>query len=185
MVRLKIHFEQKEVIMPFWRTYYHLIWGTKFKNPSIQPDIEPRLYSYLINKSKELGVIVYEINGWVDHVHLIVSIPPKHSVSYVVKRLKGASAFDLNQSGALEDHFQWQRGYGVLTLGEKQRAFAEGYVHNQKEHHRQQTTNTWLERSDEFDEGPQDRGLETAIVPPILHETAVFYDAINSDEIPF
>ena len=56
--------------------------------------------------------------------------------------------------------FAWQRGYGVFTLGESQRARAEAYVHNQKEHHRQQTTNQWLEHMDESDEPPPDTGLE-------------------------
>ena len=171
--------------MPFWRIYYHLIWATKNRVPLIQPGIEPRLYAYLVNKAKELGVRVYEINGWVDHVHLIVSIPPKHAVAYIVKRLKGASAFDLNQSGALDDHFKWQRGYGVLTLGERQREAAEAYVRNQKEHHRQQTTNNWLERTDEFDEGPPDEGIKPDGVPSILRESGVIYRVWDSDEIPF
>lgn len=171
--------------MPFWRTYYHLVWATKNRIPFIQHDIEPRLYSYLVNKAREIGVRVYEVNGWVDHVHLIASIPPKHAVAYVVKRLKGASAFDLNQSGALDDHFNWQRGYGVLTLGERQRAVAEAYVRNQKQHHGRQTTNSWLERMDEFDEGPADEGIDPSRIPPILRESDVVYNVIGIDESPF
>lgn len=171
--------------MPFWRTYYHLVWATKKRAPLIQPHIEPRLFAYLVNKAKELGVFVYVINGWVDHVHMIVAIPPKHAVAYVVKRLKGASAFDLNQSGALDEHFTWQRGYGVFTLGERQLATAEAYVRNQKEHHHQQSTNKWLERTDEFDEGPIEEGIGPEMVPPIMREPNIIYEVWDKDEFPF
>ena len=171
--------------MPFWRAYYHLVWATKNRAPLIRPEIEPRLYGYLVNKAHELGVRVYAINGWTEHVHLVASIPPKHAVAYVVKRLKGASAFDLNQSGHLDDHFQWQRGYGVLTLGETQRPYAIKYVRNQKEHHQQQTTNSWLERADEFDEGPPDEGLPPTAVPGVMiREPGLVYN-VAEDDFPF
>jgi REP element-mobilizing transposase RayT len=151
----------------------------------IRPEIEPRLYGYLVNKAHELGVRVYAINGWTEHVHLVASIPPKHAVAYVVKRLKGASAFDLNQSDKLAEQVNWQRGYGVLTVGEKQRPFAEAYVRQQKEHHHQQTTNSWLERMDEFDEGPPDEGLPLTAVPGVvIRETSLVYN-VAEDDFPF
>ncbi|HSM58598.1 MAG TPA: IS200/IS605 family transposase [Candidatus Sulfomarinibacteraceae bacterium] len=172
--------------MPFWRTYYHLVWATKNRAPLIVPDVELELHGYLISKAREIGVRVYALNGWVDHVHLIVSIPPKSSVADVVKRLKGASAFHVNQLLGNEGRFAWQRGYGVLTLGERQRGRAEAYVHQQKEHHRRKTTNQWLERMDEFDEGPPDEGLDGA--PPVagLREERVVYDVeMDGAAFPF
>ncbi|MCA9952826.1 MAG: IS200/IS605 family transposase [Anaerolineales bacterium] len=171
--------------MPFWRTYYHLVWATKKRVPLITPKIEPRLFAYLVNKARELDVRVYAINGWDDHVHLVASIPPKHAVAYVVKRLKGASTFDLNQSNLLDVQFNWQRGYGVLTLGERQRETAEAYVRNQKEHHRQQQTNSWLERFDEFDEGPPDEGLPMDVVPSVMRESQSLYQIGINDDFPF
>lgn len=172
--------------MPFWRTYYHLVWATKKRAPLIVPDVEPELHDYLRNKAREIGVRVYALNGWVDHVHLIVSIPPKSSVADVVKRLKGASAFHVNQSSGNEDRFAWQRGYGVLTLGERQRGRAEAYVHRQKEHRRRKTTNQWLERMDEFDEGPPDEGSDAAPSTATLREERAAYDAEMDDRaFPF
>ena len=140
--------------MPFWRTYYHLVWTTKKREALIRPEIESRLYGYLESKARELGVHVYAIGGWTDHVHLVVAIPPRLSVAEVVKGLKGASAFHMNHGPAQDAHFAWQRGYGVFSLGEKQRPVAEAYVRQQKEHHSRQSTNSWLERTDETDDGP-------------------------------
>ena len=131
--------------MPFWRTYYHLVWATKNRELLVTPEIEPHLYTYMVHKAAELDVFVYAINGWTDHVHLVVAIPPHVSVSHLVKHLKGASSHDLNQQG-LTIHFAWQRGYGVLTLGQRQKPDAELYVKRQKEHHRADTAIAWLRR---------------------------------------
>jgi putative transposase len=171
--------------MPFWRTYYHLVWATKNRAHLIQPDVEARLYPYLISKARELEVRVYAINGWTDHTHLVTSIPPKHAIAYVVKRLKGASSYDLNHSWPGEEPFNWQRGYGVFTLGESQLDRAIAYVQNQKQHHQQQTTNSWLERTNEFDEGPPDEGLIADWMPAILRESGPVYQVWREDEIPF
>ncbi len=139
--------------MPFWITCYHLIWATKDREPFIGPSVEKHLYPFLIARSRELGVYVHALGGSTDHVHLIVSIPPNISVAHVVKTLKGASSHMLNQ-GQSDSHFAWQRGYGVVTLGQRQRAEAVEYVRQQQEHHRARTTNAWLERESEHDEGP-------------------------------
>lgn len=171
--------------MPFWRTYYHLVWATKNRTPWLTPEVERRLYPYVIRKARELGVHVYAADGWLEHMHLVASIPPKHAVAYVVKRLKGASAFDLNGAGILEDKFQWQRGYGVLTVGERQRGRAIAYVQNQKSHHQEQTANSWLERVDEFDEGPPDEGLKPDFVPKLVREARLDYWVMDEDGSPF
>lgn len=169
--------------MPFWRLYYHLVWATKNREHFITPEVEERLYAYIVNKAAELDVYVYAINGWFDHVHLVVSIPPKHAVAYVVKRLKGASSHDLNHAGGIDFHFAWQRGYGALSFGEQQRPTAVIYTENQKQHHGKQMTNTWLERYTEFDEGPDDTGITVGSVPPIVREKAGEYNFLG--ESPF
>ena len=169
--------------MPFWRLCYHLVWATKNREHFITPEIEGRLYAYIVNKAAELGVFVYAISGWFDHIHLVVSIPPKHAVGYVVKRLKGASAHDLNHAGGLDFHFAWQRGYGVLSLGERQRSIAVTYVEAQKQHHSEQTITAWLERCAELDEGPDEQGLAVGQVPSVVREGNEEYSFLG--ESPF
>jgi putative transposase len=169
--------------MSFWRLYYHLIWATKNREHLITPAAETRLYPYLVSKAAELDVYVYAINGWHDHIHLVVAIPPKHAVAEIVKRLKGASSHYLNYDIHLDRHFAWQRGYGALSVGERQRAIAEAYVEKQKQHHEQQTTNVWLEQSAELDEGPTETGISPAQSTYALRETRRGYHVIG--EPPF
>ena len=103
--------------MSFWRTYYHIVWSTKNREALVTPEIEPRLFAYIVNKAAELGVYIYDINGWTDHIHVVSAVPPKEAVAHVVKTLKGASSHDLNQQGVLRSHAARQTGHGALLVG--------------------------------------------------------------------
>ena len=158
--------------MPFWRSYYHIVWATKNREALIQPELEPRLFAYIVRKAAELDAYIYALNGWFDHVHLVTSIPPKIAVSHFVKDIKGSSSHDLNLQG-LEYKFAWQRGYGVLTLGQTQLVKAIAYVNEQKQHHRGETAIPWLEHCSEINEGPEDHGLTRSHVPALKEEAPV------------
>ena len=75
--------------MSFWRHYYHLVWATKKREAFMRPEIEKEIYPYIVSKAAELGCYVHAINSMPDHTHLVISIPPKHAVAWVVKTLKG------------------------------------------------------------------------------------------------
>ena len=167
----------------FWRLYCHLVWATKNREPLIGAEMEDRLYGYIVRKAADLGVYVYAINGWSDHLHLVIAIPPKHAVADVVKRLKGASSHHVNHCGGLEYEFAWQRGYGALSLGEGQRPKAVAYVQEQKAHHQRQTANAWLERCAEFDEGPPDTGRSPDEPLLGMYEQPASYEVWG--EVPF
>jgi len=162
--------------MPFWRLYYHLIWPTKRREHLLSAAVETRLYPYLVSKAAENGVYVYAINGWYDHIHMVVAIPPKYAVAEIVKRLKGASSHYLSSDIPIVENFAWQRGYGTLSVGERQRSIAEAYVLKQKQHHAQQTTNVWLEQADELDEGPTGTGLKVDQSASLMRESTSAYD---------
>ena len=163
--------------MSFWRTYYHLVWATRDRQPLIDVKFEPNLFSYLEKKAGEFNVILYAINGIEDHIHLVAAIPPRFAVAEVVKALKGGSSHYLNHYGHSVD-FAWQRGYGVFTLGERQLPDAVAYVRGQKEHHRLGKTNIWLEHVDEVDDGP-------TMPSTGIREQSAMYQITEQDEWPF
>ena len=66
--------------------HYHIIWCTKYRRKVLTPEIADRLYSILQNIGIEKGFEVIQAKtGEMDHVHCFVSIPPKHSVTNVVR----------------------------------------------------------------------------------------------------
>jgi REP element-mobilizing transposase RayT len=138
--------------MALWRLYYHLVWATKERQALSTPDKEPELYSYIIGKADTLGCIVHAIGGIENHIHLVASIPPSLSIADFVKNIKGSSAHHLNYGLPNScSSFNWQRGYGVFSLGGKQLAQAVDYVKNQKAHHLQGTTISALEQDSQED----------------------------------
>jgi putative transposase len=140
--------------MPYWRLYYHLVWATKERMPLITSSVESELHGHLRGKAHALGAIVHEVEGVDDHIHMVVSIPPKVSISDFVGQLKGASAFHINHLPDSQRNFGWQRGYGAISVGPSGVDRAVSYVYNQKEHHKQGTTIEALERVDIEDSNP-------------------------------
>ncbi|MBE9102848.1 IS200/IS605 family transposase [Vacuolonema iberomarrocanum] len=130
--------------MSTWQTYYHLVWATGDRTPLITDPIRPELYQYMQAKAKSLDCWFHAIGGIEDHVHLIVSIPPKLAIAQFVKRIKGSSSRHLNKTFP-DQTFAWQREYGVFSLGRKQLPDAIAYVENQKHHHDTQTLIRGLE----------------------------------------
>jgi len=160
--------------MALWRLYYHVVWATKQRLPLITTAIESELYGYVIGKAHALGCITHAIGGIEDHIHSIVSIPPKLSISDFVRAIKGSSAHHINHSGFdSPDRFAWQRGYGVFSLGSKQLPRAVNYVRDQKKRHREENLVSHLEKVTEEDDGPapwnHGEALMHIAVPASLH----------------
>jgi len=135
--------------MPLWKLYYHLVWSTHERQCLISADKEAQLYGYIVNKINALGCIVHAIGGVEDHLHLVVSVPPKISISDFVKQVKGSSSHYFNQYCSTPNgaKFNWQNEYGVFSLGSKQLDRAIAYVKNQKQHHSKKTTILSLEQT--------------------------------------
>jgi len=132
--------------MPYWRLFYHIIWATKDRRPLIDPAWEADLHGYMRGKATALECIVHAVGGMPDHMHIVVSIPPKLAVAMIVGKLKGASSHYVNERFVAEDMFAWQNEYGVLSCSENALTKIVDYVTNQKKHHLEQSLDVKLER---------------------------------------
>ena len=135
--------------MTYWRLHYHIIWSTLDRQPILTPAIEKVFYGVLYGKAEELGLKVHAVGNVDDHVHAVLSIPPKIAVADCVRHLKGASAYAINHIGESNSQFKWQAGYGALTVGERSLEIVKEYAARQKEHHQRGTVIDVYERMDE------------------------------------
>jgi putative transposase len=135
--------------MPFWRTYFHIVWSTKDRHPMIQALEQEIIGSSLKLTFTELDVIPHAIGYMPDHVHVVVSVPPKVAVADLVRRLKGASSHAVNSDRRRIElpTFRWQDEYGVLTFGEKALHEVTAYVSNQPAIHANRQTWPTMERT--------------------------------------
>jgi putative transposase len=135
--------------MTYWRLHYHLIWVTFERQPILTADREKVFYGVLYGKAKELDLKVHAAGNMDDHVHIVLSIPPKLSVADCVRHLKGASAYAINHIPNSDGQFKWQEGYGALSIGECSLETVMAYAARQKEHHKERTTIAVYEGTDE------------------------------------
>ena len=68
--------------MPYCQLYYHLVWTTKERQPLLAGDRGSVVYDFVRAKACGLDGFVYALNGTEDHVHLVVSIPPRGLVGF-------------------------------------------------------------------------------------------------------
>jgi len=115
--------------------HYHLVFGTKNREPFIAPDWRTRLHDYLGGTIRGLGGIPQGVGGVADHVHLLVGLKATHALADVLRELKKASsAWVHDEIGSRA--FAWQEGYAAFTVGATSREAVKRYIANQEEHHR-------------------------------------------------
>ena len=101
---------------------FHFVWITKYRKPMLAGSIGTRLRDLIREICKTMDIEI--IKGYVskDHVHLFVSVPPYHSVSQVMKRIKGKTSRRLlSESRILAKQcwgrHLWARGYFAASSG--------------------------------------------------------------------
>ena len=115
---------------------YHLVWITKYRKPVLRGQIGLRLRDLLRQTCETLDVYIEKGHVAVDHVHLLVSVPPMVSVSDLVQRLKGRSSRRmLDEFGELKRQFWgqhlWARGYFAASTGNVTDEIIAQYIENQ------------------------------------------------------
>lgn len=131
----------------YYSIYYHAVWSTKHRMPNIDAEIEPLILEMVNLKSQELNCIVHGVNTWEDHIHIAVTIPPSRSIWQWVRDVKGRSTYEVNQAFPNRDEiFRWQSSYSIHSFGKKALPFVLQYIAKQKEHHRQNTLEPYLEQ---------------------------------------
>ena len=118
-----------------WRCHYHIVFAPKYRRQVIYGKIKADIGQILRKLCEQKGVGIIEAEACPDHIHMLVSIPPKLSVAQFVGVLKGKSSlmiFDRHANLKYKygnRHF-WCRGYYVDTVGRNKTATAE-YIKNQ------------------------------------------------------
>jgi len=102
-------------------TRYHLVIATKHRRKILKDAFCEYLKSMIIAVgSRILEVEIIEVNTDSDHVHILLSIPPRISISDVVKILKAKTSLSMRNKFPLLDKAEggfWSRGYSVSTVG--------------------------------------------------------------------
>ena len=130
----------------FASLHYHIVFSTKYRQPTIKDTWLSRLHDYLGGTVKSLDGFPQGIGGIEDHVHLLVGLRPTHCISDFMRELKKSSSIWVHETIGCAQ-FQWQEGYGIFSVSPTARSQVQAYISNQREHHR---VKTYLEEYIEF-----------------------------------
>ena len=107
-----------------YRTEYHIIWIPKYRRRILNPGIKGYLARILPNVLGTMpGCEILKCNIQVDHIHMIMVIPPKYAVSDVIGRMKGMTASQIRKKFPWlkklywKENVVWSTGYFVTTIG--------------------------------------------------------------------
>ena len=127
--------DKKSLAHTTWNCKYHIVFAPKYRRQIIYGQIKADVGRILRQLCERKGVEIIEATACPDHIHMLVSIPPKLSVSSFVGYLKGKSSLMI-----FERHAQlkyrygnrkfWCRGYYVDTVGRNKKIIQE-YIKNQ------------------------------------------------------
>lgn len=115
---------------------YHLVWITKYRKPVLRGGIGERVRDIIRQTCAELDVQILSGAVQPDHVHLLVSVPPKLSVSELMQGIKGRSARKMLQEYTeikrqfWGRHF-WARGYFAASSGNVTDEVIKQYIESQ------------------------------------------------------
>ena len=118
-----------------WNCKYHIVFAPKYRRQVIYGKIKKDIGMMLRKLCEYKQVEILEAEACRDHIHMLVSIPPKYSVSQIMGYLKGKSSLMIFEKYANmkykygNRHF-WCRGYYVDTVGRNKKAI-EQYIRNQ------------------------------------------------------
>lgn len=118
---------------------YHIVWCVKYRRKILTPDIEKSLIKYLYNIAKDNNFTIEEINGDLDHIHLLISCSPQHYIPDMIKALKGVSARLLikEYGDQLKDKLcgghLWNSSYYIATVSENIENQIREYIQKQKQ----------------------------------------------------
>ena len=118
-----------------WNCKYHIVFAPKYRRQVIYGKIKADIGKMLRKLCEYKQIEILEAEACKDHIHMLISVPPKYSVSQIMGYLKGKSSLMIFEKYANlkykygNRHF-WCRGFYVDTVGRNKKAIAE-YIRNQ------------------------------------------------------
>jgi putative transposase len=130
-----VQMDKNSLAHTMWECKYHIVFAPKFRRQSIYGSLKKDIGKILRELCERKGIEIIEAELCPDHIHMLVRIPPKYSVSEIMGYLKGKSSliiFDRHANLKYKygnRHF-WCRGYFVDTVGKNAKRIQE-YIQKQ------------------------------------------------------
>ena len=118
-----------------WECKFHVVIVPKYRRRKFYGSLRLEIGTILRQLCRQKGIELLKGNAMPDHIHLLLSVPPKYSIANTMGYLKGKSAIRINRDlgkvkGSLYGRAFWSRGYCVSTVGLDEE-FIKQYIQDQ------------------------------------------------------
>lgn len=125
-----------------WECLYHIVFIPKYRRKVLYGTLRKHLGEIIRRLARQKECEILEGHLMPDHVHILISIPPKYAVAQVMGYLKGKSAIQIaRQFGVVRKNYVgqsfWSRGYFVSTVGRDEDVIRKYIQHQEIEDRRQ------------------------------------------------
>ena len=126
--------------MSYLRVWIHIVWGTKSKKKVLTERVRKELFDHILLNAKEKNIYLDTINGYVDHVHCLISMNADLSISKVVQLLKGESTYWANKNNLIAPQkLEWADEYYAISVSDSIVPKVRSYIRNQEQKHKELT----------------------------------------------
>ena len=125
--------------MPWVKVWLHFVWSTKDRFPFLNDDIRAGVFDHIRENAREKGIFIDFINGYLEHVHCLISLGTDQTLEKIMQLIKGESSFWINKNKLTKTKFKWQEEYFVVSVNEDSLDSVRRYIANQEEHHKKVT----------------------------------------------
>ena len=125
-----------------WECKYHVVIVPKYRKKVMYGKLRHQIGEVFRQLCRQKGIELLQGHAMVDHVHMLLSVPPRYSIAMTIGYLKGKSAIRIHRDyskvrGTLFGRSFWSRGYCVSTVGFDEESVRR-YIEEQEEHERRQ-----------------------------------------------
>lgn len=123
----------------YTQLYIQLVFVVENRQCLIANLKKDEIYKYITGIIQEKGNKLIIINGMPDHIHILLGLNPKESISDLVKEIKRCSSNFINERNLVVGRFNWQKGYAAFSYSKSSLDDVIKYIKNQEEHHKKRT----------------------------------------------
>jgi REP element-mobilizing transposase RayT len=119
----------------YGEAYFHVVFSTRFRKKQLEPRWQGALNGYMVEMLRRRSLFPLQVNGHLDHIHLLFGYHPSVRLDDVVREIKVATNKWINANYSLSERFRWQEGYAYFTCKKKDLPGLIQYIVNQQRHH--------------------------------------------------
>ena len=121
--------------MPWIKVWLHFVWCTKDRFPYLQDGTRTRIFDHIRENARKKNIHIDFLNGYVEHVHCLISLGCDQTLEKLMQLIKGESSFWINKNKLTKTRFEWQDEYFVASVSESNLESVRRYIARQEQHH--------------------------------------------------